>query len=191
MAGIISGLHWQTNVADADARKFEALGFAGHPAAALSALPSGANLSRLHLPRLPKNVRALRDLQSEVRARARIFSGSHVRQLRIGTGNHCLDRGASVERYFLVDRERYRLGVRIVLAAGSVAHAVCPRVVDLPGSDHRSRSPNLRNRGRAALRASAPEHLSLPLPFLVKIKASPSSRTRPGPRLRQELRADR
>ena len=115
-----------------------------HSAAALPALPCRANLSRLHLSRLPKDVPALRNLRSEIRARARLLSWCHVHQLRIGAGHDCHDRRGSLERYFMVHRERYRMGVRIFPAAGSMAHAVCPCAVDLSGPNHRSGAPVLK-----------------------------------------------
>ena len=115
-----------------------------HSAAALPALPCGANLSRLHLSWLPEDVPALRNLRSEVRARARLLSWCHVRQLRIGAGHDCHNRRGSLGHHFMVHRERCRMGVRIVPAAGSMAHAVCPCAVDLSGPNHRSGAPVLK-----------------------------------------------
>jgi hypothetical protein len=131
--------------ADEDWR--ETLGMEQHSAAALPALPCRANLSRVHLSRLPEDVPALPNLRSEIRARARLLSWCHVRQLRIGAGHDCHNRRGSLGRYFMVHRERYRMGVRIVLAAGSRAHAVCPCAVDLSGPNHRSGAPVLKNVG--------------------------------------------
>jgi len=129
---------------EADENWRETLGMEQHSAAALPALPCRANFSRLHLSRLPEDVPALRNLRSEIRARARLLSWCHVRQLRIGAGHDCHNRGGSLGRYFMVHRERCCMGVRIVPAAGSMAHAVCPCAVDLSGPNHRSGAPVLK-----------------------------------------------
>src|SRR5579863_3353719 len=127
-----------------DGKRCETTGMDQHPEAALPALPRRKNLSRLDLPWISEDVRALRGLRPEIRTRSRLFSGSHVHQLRPGAGDDCYRRGAVVELHLVVDCERHSMGSHIVPSVRPVAHAVCQSAVDLSGSDRGSGAASVR-----------------------------------------------
>ena len=55
----------------------------------------------------------------------------HVYQLRLGTLNHCANRGDVVGRNWVVNHESYSLGRCVIFAVRADDHTLCPRSLDL------------------------------------------------------------